>query len=241
MPAEELGNVIRMIEKCACVAIVLASALTATHAAEPSRIQRTSYLPQPAEPVVTPLCPEIGGRACVNDGPWAGQSQYGGCPTVTNGGGLSAECYAGRPYTLGDLGSDIGVCNAANPLNCQNMRSHMQGSCVHNWWCDEKAKWHCRRAYQNQVWGAHLNNKFNYFIPSGSGGGGTPPFGYYTRVYATEPGYYDARDKQVNGSSTYGVPTAIPLAPGVRYQYNYSWGTPASRLTPISTIAPPRF
>jgi len=102
-------------------------------------------------------------------------------------------------------------------------------------------KYHCNRAYRNQVWGAHLHNKFNYFIPSGNGGKGVPPFGCYQRIIATQPGYYDARDKQVYASPMTGVPTAVPLAPNVRHQYNYGWGTPSSRLTPISTIVPPRF
>lgn len=182
--------------------------------------------------------------SCLRGGP-QGAYLNGGCPNACRHPGPSAECYAGRPYTLGDLGSDLGWCKSrcddVNPLSCQNLGHCYQGSSLQQWWCDEKMKYHCNRAYRNQVWGAHLHNKFNYFVPSGNGGKGVPPFGCYQRIIATQPGYYDARDSQVYASPMTGVPTAVPLAPNVRYQYNYGWGTPSSRLTPISTIVPPRF
>ena len=34
------------------------------------------------------------------------------------------------------------------------------------------------------------------------------------------------------------VPVAMPLAPNVEHQYNYGWGIPSSRLTPISRFIP---
>ncbi len=80
--------------------------------------------------------------------------------------------------------------------------------------------------------------KFGYFIPTGCGGAGCPPFGKYARVYPQDPSYFDQRDGQAWGAAGYGVPIAVPLAPVVGHQYNYSWGTPASRLTPVSRIAP---
>lgn len=182
---------------------------------------------------------------CMHGSGFCPAGTAGGCPNLCRHAGPSAECYAGRPYTLGDLGADLGWCkshcDSANPLSCQNLGSAYQGSSLQRWWCEEKMKYHCNRAYRNQVWGAHLHNKFNYFIPSGNGGKGVPPFGFYQRIIATQPGYYDARDKQVYASPMTGVPTAVPLAPNVRHQYNYGWGTPSSRLTPISTIVPPRF
>jgi len=80
--------------------------------------------------------------------------------------------------------------------------------------------------------------KFGYFCPSGCGGAGCPPFGHYARVYPEDPGYFDQRDGQLWGAQGYGVPIAVPLAPVVGHQWNYSWGTPASRLTPVSRVAP---
>lgn len=80
--------------------------------------------------------------------------------------------------------------------------------------------------------------KFGYFFPTGCGGAGCPPIGKYARVYPQDPSYFDQRDGQVYGAHGYGVPMSVPLAPVVGHQYNYSWGTPSSRLTPISRIAP---
>ena len=57
-------------------------------------------------------------------------------------------------------------------------------------------------------------------------------------VYAVDPNYFDGRDGQLYSAEGYGVPMAVPLAPNVGHTYNYSWGLPASRLTPISNVAP---
>lgn len=175
---------------------------------------------------------------CNNDrncGPW-------GCPT--DGTYSETNCYmsqadsmiaAGRPYTFGDLGADI--CHVKGSMrdalgfdNCQG------GGALHSWWCEQNFKSECRRAYRNRAVDSWLHNKFNYFVPAGCCGEGCPPIGKYSRVYAADPNYYDSRDEQIYASPVTGLPTAIPLAPNVRYQYNYSWGYPGSRLTPISTF-----
>lgn len=80
--------------------------------------------------------------------------------------------------------------------------------------------------------------KFGYFIPTGNGGAGAPLLGTYSRVYPQDPSYFDQRDGQLWAAQGYGVPVAVPLAPVVGHQYNYSWGTPSSRLTPVSRLAP---
>ena len=69
-------------------------------------------------------------------------------------------------------------------------------------------------------------------------GKGCPPFKHYQLLYAVNPGYFDQRDGRVYASMQTGVPMAVPLAPNVNYTYNYSWGIPSSRLTPISRVAP---
>ena len=76
------------------------------------------------------------------------------------------------------------------------------------------------------------------FLPNGCGGKGCPPFGHYQMVYPVNPDHFDTRDGQVHAAQGYGVPMAVPLAPVVRQQYNYSWGVPASRITHISNHAP---
>ena len=60
------------------------------------------------------------------------------------------------------------------------------------------------------------------------------PIVTYDIIYAANPNYYDRRDARAWAAQGYGVPMAVPLAPNVRSAYNYSWGIPASRLTPIS-------
>lgn len=80
--------------------------------------------------------------------------------------------------------------------------------------------------------------KFGYFIPTGCGGAGCPPFGVYRMVYPADPSYFDQRDGQVYAAAGYGGPVAVPIAPNVEHTYNYGWGLPSSRLTPISHPTP---
>lgn len=86
-------------------------------------------------------------------------------------------------------------------------------------------------------WSCRGRNLFGLH-PSGCGGAGCPPFGWYQMVYPADPHYFDARDGKVYATAETGVPTVVPLAPVVRYQYNYGWGTPSSRLTPVSRVMP---
>lgn len=83
-----------------------------------------------------------------------------------------------------------------------------------------------------------LRRLFGYFIPDGCCGEGCPPFGTYHLNYSANPRYFDKRDGGVYAAQGYNVPMAVPLAPNVRQTYNYGWGIPSSRLTPISTRAP---
>lgn len=80
--------------------------------------------------------------------------------------------------------------------------------------------------------------KFGYFIPSGNGGSGTPLVGGYSMVYPLNPHYTDPRDMSIYAAQGYGVPMTVPLAPVVQDAYNYSWGIPSSRLTPVSRTVP---
>jgi hypothetical protein len=68
--------------------------------------------------------------------------------------------------------------------------------------------------------------------------GGQPLFGHYKIVYPVNPWYFDGRDGQVYAAEGYGGPVSVPLAPVVTQQYNYGWGIPSSRITPISRPLP---
>jgi hypothetical protein len=60
----------------------------------------------------------------------------------------------------------------------------------------------------------------------------------YCMTYAVNPWYADGRDGRVYAACGYGAPMTVPLAPTVTNQYNYGWGIPSGRLTPISRVAP---
>jgi len=79
---------------------------------------------------------------------------------------------------------------------------------------------------------------FGYFMPDGCCGQGCAPKGHYNMLYSANPNYFDQRDGRVYAAQGYGIPMAVPLAPTVRNTYNYGWGIPSSRITPISTRAP---
>lgn len=91
-----------------------------------------------------------------------------------------------------------------------------------------------RRAANNARLCQYLRCKLGYFIPDGCGGVGCKPFGCYSIVYPDNPGYFDGRDGQVYAAQGIGGPVSVPVAPNVRHAYNYGWGIPSSRLTPIS-------
>ena len=100
------------------------------------------------------------------------------------------------------------------------------------WWRGQCLNYHGR----NQRLANHL---FGWMVPSGCCGQGCPPCGKYQVTYADDPGYADHRDNgMAYGAQGYGVPLSVPLAPTVRQAYNYSWGTPSSRITPMGSYTP---
>ena len=194
------------------------------------------------------VCGACSGRGCNGCN---GLGTVGGClPGCRSHAGGPCSCgmvnalcnnplLCSRPYTLGDLKCDL------HNWKC-NVRHELRGECdtygggaIQAWWTNEMFKYRCRRRYRNAVLDAHLKNKLNYFVPSGGDGRGVPLYGTYTRVYAVQPDYFDPRDAQVYASPHTGVPTVIPVAPGVRHQYNYSWGIPSSRITPLYNVMNP--
>ena len=194
------------------------------------------------------ICGACSGRGCNGCN---GLGTVGGClPGCQSHAGGPCSCgmvnalcnnpfLCSRPYTIGDLKCDL------HNWKC-NVRHELRGECdtygggaFQSWWANEMFKYRCRRRYRNAVLEAHFKNKMNYFVPSGGDGRGVPLYGTYSRVYAVQPDYFDPRDAQVYASPHTGVPTVIPIAPGVRHQYNYSWGIPSSRITPLYNVMKP--
>ena len=91
--------------------------------------------------------------------------------------------------------------------------------------CNEKFNW--------------FRCKFGYFFPSGTCGKGSAICGKYSMVYPVNPEYSDPRDSGVYAAQGYYGPVAVPLAPVVHHTYNYGWGVPSSRLTPVGNYVAP--
>ena len=102
--------------------------------------------------------------------------------------------------------------------------------------CHDCRSGYCRSQHSQEMID-YFRCKFGYFIPTGGGGAGIPFAGQYSRVYPQDPHYFDQRDGQAWGAQGYGMPMAVPLAPVVGHTYNYGWGSPSSRLTPVSRPA----
>jgi hypothetical protein len=184
-----------------------------------------------------------------------------GCPSCRAGGGHSS----GNGYTFRDAGQAWSGAGHATGRAVGSMwrgkecdwndetgsgswsgngpcPEHGCKNCPHccGWLHDQWAMFNARNRQQGEILRAHIHGKFAYFHPMGNGGEGAPPFGCYHLVYAVNPDYSDPRDAQVYAAQGYGVPMSVPLAPTVRHTMNYSTGIPASRLTPISNVVPPR-
>jgi len=143
-----------------------------------------------------------------------GQSpEYGYCPES-----YSCPDAACRPFSNCALIEQMRLNST-----CRHMRRRAQSDqfcqAVHAD-CGEKFDW--------------FRCKFGYFFPSGCCGRGCPPIGHYSMVYPLDQSYVDPRDTQVYAAQGYAGPISVPLAPVVHHQYNYGWGVPSSRLTPIS-------
>lgn len=189
---------------------------------------QVAYTPQ--------VCSDCNSGLYMGDaGGWGHGSSSMGCDAVN---GSCDNCYGSCDSC--DTNCDSGSCDdcyghgyrsrlrllaGAVPKDCSNRRWPCR------WWRGQQANYHAR----NQRLANHL---FGWMIPSGCCGQGCPPVGCYGITYADDPGYADSRDAQQYGVQGYGTPMTVPLAPNVRYSYNYSWGTPSSRLTPVGSYDP---
>ncbi len=163
-------------------------------------------------------CSSCGGEGCEQCG-------CNSCGTASVSGGLLNRMTDG-PH--GYVGTGCSVCDTHAVVNRNCVASFLGGQATMH---------RARKRHANAGLNSYLRCKLGYFIPTGSGGAGSKLFGHYTRVYADDPGYFDGRDGQIYAAPGVGGPVSVPLAPNVRHAYNYGWGVPSSRLTPVSNSA----
>lgn len=166
---------------------------------------------------------------------------FSGCPdgscNVNSGG-----------YGWNDSGNTCNSCNSCNTCNSCESSDCYYGGGYHERMCRlfapaepcDGCTGPCKRWWRGQqnnylARNQRLSNTlFGWMVPSGCCGQGCPPVGKYCVTYSDNPGYSDPRDNQMAyGAQGYGVPLQVPLAPNVRHTYNYSWGVPSSRITPL--------
>ncbi|MBX3437689.1 MAG: hypothetical protein KF861_09375 [Planctomycetaceae bacterium] len=158
-----------------------------------------------------------------------------------NGNGCGFGDGAGRHGRFGGLfgGRHGRCCNRCGCSNCGGDGCGCGCGCGNGngFWARHCAAHRARNRCNSAQMCNYLRCKLGYFIPDGCGGVGCRPFGCYRIVYADNPAHFDGRDGQVYAAQGVGGPVSVPVAPNVRHAYNYGWGIPSSRLTPISNAA----
>ena len=131
-----------------------------------------------------------------------------------------------------------GACPGGRQCGCRS-----GSSCRGGWLCGQGANFRARNAWASAQLHSYLRCKFGYFIPSANCGKGAALYEKYGMVYSLDPSYADPRDAERYAAPGYGVHVNVPLPPNVRHSYNYSWGIPSSRLTPVrhgTVVGPPQ-
>ncbi|MCY2963137.1 MAG: hypothetical protein NT069_05685 [Planctomycetota bacterium] len=149
-----------------------------------------------------------GGRYAYGNGAGMGDGRNGGVGNGAYVNGLFTHAaYLGR-------GGNAGAGNGSNGT----------------YWCDQCRGWHGRNGH-----GGH--GDCNNGDCDGNGcrdgrcGNGKCLGG---KCYRPVEGYYaDPRDSEVYSATGYNVPVTVPLPPVVKYQYQYGWGMPSSRLVQV--------
>ena len=157
--------------------------------------------------------------------------------------------------TLGALEGDVvrGQCNDENCQKCQNSGQVIyaneceDGDCgrthhISGWLKGQSELAKQRNQRRASAFAGYMRGKFGYFCPTGNCGRGVPLYGKYGMVYAQNPNHTDPRDGYSFAAPGYGTPVNVPIAPNVRHTYNYGWGIPSSRLTPLrqaTVVGPP--
>jgi hypothetical protein len=202
-----------------------------------------------------PECPEM----CTSDGCYSGCpscGSEGGCPSY-HGYTECGPCGCGHECpVIGWLCNAFQVCHSikadlwaacglpthcgcqegfacrgcrrikAKRLRCKSYRSHRERFCK-----EREIRQRCREDRAQRFGERLAHSKLHYFFIK------NPPCGHYQIVYPVDPWYGDARDAGVYAAEGYGGPMSVPLAPVIRHTFNYGWGVPSSRLTPVSHLA----
>lgn len=108
--------------------------------------------------------------------------------------------------------------------------SHTHGTCCNGCWADRWNCWKNNCAAGRANFGARCRCSMAFLRPLTYWDAGCQ-----LDIIAVNPGYAHPSDmNQGYAAQGYGSPVSVPQAPNVRSNYNYSWGLPASRLTPTS-------
>ncbi len=179
------------------------------------------------------------GGACSSGSPCGSCPSYHGCPQC-------GPCGTGHQCPV--IGWISHLLSSAHEAKCKLLTSLGIPCHCGQQTCQPRCRRHrirsfiCRspecRQERRERFGIWLSRtRLNYFIPRGCCGKGCPPFGHYQIVYPVDPWYGDGRDAGIYAAEGIGGPVSVPLAPVIRHTYNYGWGVPSSRLTPISHLA----
>jgi len=120
-----------------------------------------------------------------------------------------------------------------------NSRSCLNRNCVADTLCEHAAAHRARNRLASYNLNQYLHCKIGCLIHDGHGGVGSRMFGHYSVVYPADAGHFDSRDGGIYAAQGYGGAVSVPLAPTVRQAWNYGWGIPSSRLTPVSNAPAP--
>ena len=174
----------------------------------------------------------------------------GNCPTSSGSKGCCSSMAPGYQQRMASvLGNNGGSCCGSKRSDCNSGRGNCNsggGNCNSggggcgccNFLHKQSSAYQRKNAALSQrMFGTLGSDLFGWMVPRGCCGQGCPPVGTYGMVIAADANHFDARDGRLFGAPGYATPVTVPLAPTVHSQFNYGWGMPSSRITPISNPA----
>lgn len=185
-----------------------------------------------------PVCCESGSchisSDCPTCGEWVECGEWIECGECCENIGFLGRVLKVASHITGDILASIfpshNCCKCrrgkSKRLRCRSYRARRQDAEIRQAYRADR----CKERHQRLCnWVAH--SRLGRFMVK------NPPIGRYEIVYPVDPWYGDARDAGVYAAEAYGGPVSVPLAPVIRHTFNYGWGVPSSRLTPVSHMA----